>query len=83
MNSFRKFLIGLPLVVAVASLVVLLSVPESPGITVDTELNFTFTYKLNIDKIPDGSKSVEIWLPLPIDNGYQEVLDYKISSELN
>ena len=82
MNNFRKFLIGLPLVVTVASLVVLFGVPESPGNTVDTELNFTFTYKLNIDKIPDGSKSVEIWLPLPIDNGYQKVLDYKISSEL-
>ena len=73
MNNFRKFLIGIPLVVAVASLFVLFGVPESPGKTFETKLNFTFTYKLNIDKIPDGSKSVEIWIPLPVDNGYQKV----------
>ena len=82
MNNFRKFLIGLLLVGAVASSIVLFGVPESPGKTFETELNFTFTYKLKIDKIPDGSKSVEIWLPLPTDNGYQKVLNYQISSDL-
>jgi len=63
-------------------LAVIFDVPESPAKTFETELNFSFTYKLKIDKIPEGSKSVEIWLPLPTDNGYQKVLSYQISSEL-
>ncbi len=65
-----------------ASLALLLDVAETQGSKAETGLDFNFTYRVTIDKIPDEAQSVQIWLPLPADNGYQQVVSYKVSSAL-
>ncbi len=55
---------------------------NSTNDTPSGKLNFDFTYNLNMDSIPESAKTVEIWIPLPSSNGFQEITAYKINSKL-
>lgn len=68
--------------VALAGVAILFGITKGSGTTADSRLDFTLTYKLNIDNIPQGAKSVQVWLPLPTDSKYQQLVSYHVSSEL-
>ncbi len=40
---------------------------------------FVFVYNANISAVPDGSKQVRLWIPLPIDNNDQKISDAKVA----
>ena len=42
---------------------------------------FEFSYKVKISRLPESVKKIEIWLPLPPDNSYQDISDIKIRSQ--
>lgn len=77
----RIFLAGLS-ILTIALLLVVLSKRTCPAKSMDSKLNFSFAYNLQLDNIPDNAKSIEIWIPVPSNNGVQKITDYRINSEL-
>ena len=41
------------------------------------------TYSFSVSKIPSDAKGVIIWVPMPLSNGHQKLLDYKVLGEIN
>jgi len=78
----KRILFTILTVLPAAFLLVTLERRDSPAKTLDTKLNFAFTYNLQLSEIPENSKTVEIWVPLPSTSGVQEIANYKINSEL-
>jgi len=78
----KKILLGVAVFVVLVLLLFPLERRECPAKTLDTKLNFAFTYKFQLGEIPENSKTVEIWVPLPSSSGVQEIANYEISSEL-
>ncbi|MGH8015309.1 MAG: transglutaminase-like domain-containing protein [Candidatus Zixiibacteriota bacterium] len=56
---------------------------DCPANVLEEHSCFTFSYNVRLENIPDSSKSVEIWVPLPSDNGVQQITNYRISSNLS
>lgn len=54
----------------------------APTLPVDGPKTLTtrFTYKAVVPKLPGGSRSLDLWLPLPSDNAYQKVSDVVVKS---
>ncbi len=77
----RTFLAVLAILLIPLFLVALVK-RESSAKVVDDKLNFTFTYKFQIDQLPENAGTVDIWVPLPSENGVQNVTNYKINSQL-
>src|SRR5713226_3047280 len=46
-----------------------------------TERNFTFVYSAEIATQP-GAQKLEVWIPLPRNDAYQQVRDLKVDSEI-
>jgi transglutaminase-like putative cysteine protease len=44
--------------------------------------NFTFSYQLTIDSLPSAATDLEIWIPFPLSDQYQQITRYEITSEL-
>lgn len=42
--------------------------------------SFAFEYKAVVKDVPAGAKRVELWLPLPHDDAYQQIKDLRIDS---
>ena len=55
------------------------STPQTSAAT-PRERKFDFEYKATVKDIPTGAKKVELWLPVPHDNVFQNVTDLKIES---
>ncbi len=46
------------------------------------ERTFEFTYTTQVEGIPDGAKSVAIWIPYPVSDAHQKIRNVKVSSPL-
>lgn len=42
---------------------------------------FSLTYTAKVEKIPEGAKKLELWVPIPQDNAHQKISDLKFSIE--
>ncbi|MCW8133486.1 MAG: transglutaminase domain-containing protein [Planctomycetota bacterium] len=42
---------------------------------------FTLTYTAKVEKVPEGAKKLELWLPVPQDNAHQKITGLKFSAE--
>src|SRR5437016_6477761 len=42
---------------------------------------FQFTYTATLDTIPDGAKSVDLWIPIPQDNAHQTISNLTFKSD--
>ena len=40
---------------------------------------FTFTYTAKVEKVPDGAKKLELWLPVPQNSKHQDISDFVFS----
>lgn len=40
---------------------------------------FVFVYEAGVAAVPDGAKQVRLWIPVPMDNGDQEVANVKVA----
>jgi len=66
------------IIIAVAAC--LLLVRAAPATLSVGERTFEFTYTAQIHDIPAGSKDVQIWLPYPQSDEYQNILKAKVTS---
>jgi len=55
---------------------------ECPANVLENKASFSFQYSFQIDNIPVNAKSLDIWVPLPPDNGIQQITDFRINSKL-
>ncbi len=49
----------------------------------DLTHHFTFSFKLEIENLPDDAKDLEIWIPIPMDNQHQQVASFEVVSDLD
>jgi transglutaminase-like putative cysteine protease len=62
-----------------AQALVLISIPRAVAAT-PRERKFEFEYKAAVKGIPGGAKSVELWIPVPHDDPFQQITDMRIDS---
>ncbi|MFL6216669.1 MAG: transglutaminase-like domain-containing protein [Blastocatellia bacterium] len=68
---------ALPLLLTIA---VLSGATLRAGTTAPRERKFGFEYKASIKEIPSGAKRVDLWIPVPHDNAFQNIKDVQIES---
>lgn len=44
---------------------------------------FTFSFKLEIEDLPEDASDLEIWIPFPMENKYQQVASFEVASDLD
>src|SRR5438034_9526982 len=47
----------------------------------DKSRKFQFSYTATIETVPDGAKSVELWIPVPQDTPHQSITNLTFKSE--
>ncbi len=62
------------------ALIVLSGLTPQASAAPPRQRKFEFEYKATVKDIPTGAKKVELWLPVPHDNAFQNVTDLKIES---
>ena len=62
-----------------AQALVLVSLPCAVAAT-PRERKFEFEYKATVKDIPAGAKSVELWIPVPHDDPFQQITEMRIDS---
>ena len=68
------------LVLGIAALPAAMSRSASPTVNSAASRTFDLTYSAEIHDLPAGAKQVDLWLPYPQSDDYQEILSAKVNS---